>query len=245
MVKAVMKSANIPRIVQGILPVAEASNKLSADCRHFTANHAASGRILCQPVAFRSKLVLGRKLSGRLLAAARRAEMPVSIPDFWTLLVASRLASRSSIPKLQEQFSQVKGADTQGNVVTLAQWLISQGTISRYQAKVLLAGHAGPFAYGDYTVFDRHGEGRLQGAFRALHPATRHRVLLWFHSGAVVQNPQWWSTLTEQVGTFARVVDPCVARVYHLCDIGQFKFTALEDLQGEAAEERLRKGPLT
>jgi serine/threonine protein kinase len=170
--------------------------------------------------------------------------MPVSIPDFWTLLVASRLASRSSIPKLQEQFSQVKGADTQGNVVTLAQWLISQGTISRYQAKVLLAGHAGPFAYGDYTVFDRHGEGRLQGAFRALHPATRHRVLLWFHSGAVVQNPQWWAILTEQVGTFGPVVDSNVARVYHLCDIGQFKFTVLEDLQGEAAEERLRKGPL-
>jgi serine/threonine protein kinase len=170
--------------------------------------------------------------------------MPVSIPDFWTLLVAGRLASRSSIPKLQEQFSQVKGADTQGNVVTLAQWLISQGTISRYQAKVLLAGHAGPFIYGDYTVFDRHADGRLQGAFRALHPATRHRVLLWFHSGAVVHNPQWWAILTEQVGTFSRVVDPNVARVYHLCDIGQFKFTVLEDLQGEAAEERLRKGPL-
>src|SRR6516165_6419434 len=170
--------------------------------------------------------------------------MPVSIPDFWTLLVASRLASRSSIPKLQEQFSQVKGADTQGNVVTLAQWLISQGTISRYQAKVLLAGHAGPFIYGDYTVFDRYADGRLQGAFRALHPATRHRVLLWFHSGAVVQNPQWWGVLTEQVGTFCRVVDPNVARVYHLCDIGQFKFTVLEDLQGEVAEERLKKGPL-
>src|SRR5262249_22171768 len=117
-------------------------------------------------------------------------------------------------------------------------------TISRYQAKVLLAGHAGPFIYGDYAVFDRYSEGRLQGAFRALHPATRHRVLLWFHSGAVVQNPQWWATLTEQIGMFSRAVHPGIARVYHLCDIGQFKFTVIEDLQGETAEDRLKKGPL-
>src|SRR4029078_12464269 len=81
--------------------------------------------------------------------------MPVSIPDFWNLLVASRLGAASSIPKLQDQFSQVKGADTQGNSTTLAQWLISQGALSKYQAKVLLAGHAGPFMYGEYTVYDR------------------------------------------------------------------------------------------
>ncbi len=34
------------------------------------------------------------------------------------------------------------------------------------------------------------------------------------------------------------------ARVYHLCDVGQFKFTSIEDLQGETAEELLRAGPI-
>lgn len=124
--------------------------------------------------------------------------MAVTIPDFWNLLVASRLTSRNSVPKLEEQFAKVKGAETQGNAVTLAQWLISHGVISRYQAKVLLAGHPGPFTYGDYTVFDRHTEGRLIGAFRAIHPATRHRVLLWFHSGQAVQSQQWWTILRSK-----------------------------------------------
>ena len=170
--------------------------------------------------------------------------MPVSIPDFWKLLVASRLAASSSVPKLQEQFSQVKGADTQGNSTTLAQWLISQGILSKYQAKVLLAGHAGPFIYGEYTVYDRLGSGRLQGAFRAIHPPTRVRVTLSFHSGAAVQNAQWWSIVVDQIGKLAQAVHPNLARVYQLVDLGQFKFTSIEELQGESAGERLAKGPL-
>jgi eukaryotic-like serine/threonine-protein kinase len=170
--------------------------------------------------------------------------MPVSIPDFWKLLVASRLAASSSVPKLQEQFSQVKGADTQGNSTTLAQWLISQGALSKYQAKVLLAGHAGPFIYGEYTVYDRLSSGRLQGAFRAIHPPTRVRVTLSFHSGAAVQNSQWWSIVVDQIGKLAQAVHPNLARVYHLVDLGQFKFTSIEELQGESAGERLAKGPL-
>ena len=170
--------------------------------------------------------------------------MPVSIPDFWKLLVASRLAASSSVPKLQEQFSQVKGADTQGNSTTLAQWLISQGVLSKYQAKVLLAGHAGPFIYGEYTVYDRLSSGRLQGAFRAIHPPTRVRVTLSFHSGAAVQNAQWWSIVVDQIGKLAQAVHPNLARVYHLVDLGQFKFTSIEELQGESAGERLAKGPL-
>lgn len=169
--------------------------------------------------------------------------MAVSIPDFWNLLIASRVVSRNSVPRLQDQFSQAKGAE-QGNVVTLAQWLISHGVISRYQAKVLLAGHAGPFAYGDYNVYDRHAEGPLAGAFRAIHPATRHRVLLWFHSGAAVQNPQWWAIVVQQAGIFRQAVHPNVGRLYHLADLGQFKFTVMEDLQGETAQQRLEKGPL-
>lgn len=169
--------------------------------------------------------------------------MPVSIPDFWKLLVASRLAASSSVPKLQEQFSQVKGADTQGNSTTLAQWLISQGVLSKYQAKVLLAGHAGPFIYGEYTVYDRLSSGRLQGAFRAIHPPTRVRVTLSFHSGAAVQNAQWWSIVVDQIGKLAQAVHPNLARVYHLVDLGQFKFTSIEELQGEIRRRAIGERP--
>ena len=82
--------------------------------------------------------------------------MPVSIPDFWNLLVASRLASRSSIPEAAGTVQPGQRGRHAGE--RRRRWrsgCMSQGTISRYQAKVLLAGHAGPFIYGDYTVYDR------------------------------------------------------------------------------------------
>src|SRR5262249_9217555 len=89
---------------------------------------------------------------------------------------------------------------------------------------------------------DRIASGRLTGAFRAIHPATRHRVLLWFHSGQVVQNRQWWSVLAEQIGLISQVIHPHVARVYQLCDLGQFKFTSIEELQGDSTGALLSVG---
>ena len=170
--------------------------------------------------------------------------MPVSTADLWNLLLASHLASPVSLSNLQARFNQAKGADTESNAATVAQWLVAQGALSSYQAKVLLAGQPGPFIYGEYTVYDRVGSGRLQGMFRALHPPTRHRVMLWFHTGQVVQNKQWWAMVVNQIGQAAQVVHPYVARVYHLVDVGQFKFTAIEDLQGESADAQLASGPM-
>ena len=170
--------------------------------------------------------------------------MPVSTADLWNMLLASRLASPVSLSNLQARFNQVKGAETESNAATVAQWLVAQGALSSYQAKVLLAGQPGPFIYGEYTVYDRIAVGRLQGMFRALHPPTRHRVMLSFHTGQVVQNKQWWSVLVDQIALAAQVVHPHVARVYHLVDVGQFKFTAIEDLQGESADAQLATGPI-
>jgi serine/threonine protein kinase len=167
----------------------------------------------------------------------------VSTADFWRQLVASRLITETAAQNLEEKFVELKG-EAQGNTVTLAQWLIAENVLSRYQAKVLLAGRAGPFVYGDYTVYDRHGEGRLQGTFRANHPGTRHRVLLYFHTGPVVQNEKLWSALVDQTAKLSKAIHPHLVRVYQLCDLGQFKFTVMDDLQGESAEERVAKGPL-
>ncbi len=168
----------------------------------------------------------------------------LSTVDFWKLLVESHLTTASTARELEEKFVELKG-DGQANTVTLAQWLMAEEVLSRYQAKVLLAGRPGPFVYGDYTVYDRHSEGRLQGTFRATHPGTRHRVLLYFHTGPVVQDAKRWSIVVEQIAKFSKAVHPHLARVYHLCDLGQFKFTVMDDLQGESAEERVAKGPVS
>ncbi|HZZ72541.1 MAG TPA: protein kinase [Pirellulales bacterium] len=171
--------------------------------------------------------------------------MALQIPDFWKLTADSRLFSPAEIARWTEAFGQVKGASKQGNAVTLAEWLIAEHALSRYQATILLAGRPGPFIYGDYKVTDRIGNGRLAGLFRAVHRPTNQDVCLYFLSGAATQDRAAVALARRQVQTAHGIHSPGLSKCYELIDLGSFKFVALEALRGETVEERLAaKGPL-
>src|SRR4029079_7354801 len=109
------------------------------------------------------------------------------------------------------------------------QWLVSARAISAYQAKVLLAGHAGPFHYGAYKIIGRIESGRLMGLFRAAHTASGHRVLLKFFSGPALTDLTVWGELTRRFAAAEMLADPHVTRVYELVDLGSHRFAVLED----------------
>jgi hypothetical protein len=161
--------------------------------------------------------------------------MSVSIPDLWKLLIESQLLTREQCQHLASSFGNAQGATTDSNA--LAQWLISQNVVSRYQAQILLAGRPGPFCYGDYKVYDRIESGRLQGWFRAVHTATNHPVMLRFLTGAASQDAALWA---EVVNSIAVTNHPNLVRFYQAVDLGSYKFLVAEDLRGEALAERLQ-----
>jgi hypothetical protein len=99
--------------------------------------------------------------------------MAVNVDDLWKLLVDSQLLTAEHCGELSREFGQVKGAAQQSNARTLAEWLIAQDLLSRYQAKILLAGRPGPFVYGEYHVYDRVKRGPLAGSFRAKHAPSK------------------------------------------------------------------------
>jgi hypothetical protein len=74
--------------------------------------------------------------------------MSISVRDFWKLAVQSRAVSLDEARTLYATFSRTRGAK-HANSVTVAEWLIASGVLSRHQAKQLLAGQAAPFVYGD------------------------------------------------------------------------------------------------
>ncbi len=119
--------------------------------------------------------------------------MSIPIPDFWRLLVESRLASAQQAQQLREMFGNVKGGDdSNANAAALAQWMTSNGLLSLYQAKVLLSGRAGPFVFGDYLLYDRFEAGRFKSVFRAVHLPTHERVIVAFHTGPQAQIEREW-----------------------------------------------------
>lgn len=171
-----------------------------------------------------------------------------AVMDFWRLAVQSRLLTADQGKELAREYLSMSGAaggaPGQGNAKTLAEWLVSRNIISRYQAKVLLAGKAGPFQYGDYQVYDRESSGRLSGLFRAVHVPTRHPVLLQFVAGDTARDPKQWTLLASHAQMLAHTEQPRVAACYEPVDVGSHKFLVLEDLRGRSLEERLADGAL-
>ncbi len=170
--------------------------------------------------------------------------MSVDIQSFWKLLVDSRLFDSQHIQQLSSSFGQVKGAAQSGNAKTLAEWMISQNYLSRYQATVLLAGRPGPFFYGDYKVYDRVDSGRLNGMFRAVHAGTNHPVLLQFVTGPISQNQQQWSSAAQRLERQTTIVHPQLVRAFEAVDLQTYKFVVLENVYGQSLDEQLAKGSL-
>ncbi|HXT60364.1 MAG TPA: protein kinase [Pirellulales bacterium] len=174
--------------------------------------------------------------------------MSISVAEFWKLAVESRALTAEECRKLADAYARAKGAPpTDQDLQKLAKALIANGAISRYQAKVLLAGRAGPFVYGDYLVYDRLESGRLAGLFRARHLATKYPVCLYFLSGPALQDPQAAARLAPPIAAAqaASAEQPHLARCFHWSDLGGFKFVVIEDLHGESVAERLSaKGKL-
>ena len=171
--------------------------------------------------------------------------MAMSTKEFWRLAIQSKLLNADQGKVLAKKFASVRGASDVDDAKVLAEWLVSENAISRYQSKVLLAGRAGPFQYGDYQVYDRITDGRLTGMFRAVHTPTRHPVLLAFLSGADAKDARRWATIASQAQTWARTSHPNLMRVFEPVDVTTHKFLVLEDLRGQSLEELLQAGPRT
>ncbi|MCA9143797.1 MAG: serine/threonine protein kinase [Planctomycetales bacterium] len=158
--------------------------------------------------------------------------MSLSIPDFWKLVLESKLLTREQCQHLATSYGSSQGATADVNA--LAKWLVGQNVLSRYQASILLAGRAGPFAFGDYKIYDRVESGRLAGWFRAVHAGTNHPVMLKFLAGDAAQNANLWAYIT---GSIAATAHPNLVRYYEAVDLKSYKYLVTEDLRGQTLAE--------
>jgi len=158
---------------------------------------------------------------------------------FWSLVAKSRLLTRDQCQQLSARLKQNAAVDT-ADPKQIAQWLVTQNVLSRYQATILLGGRAGPFLYGDYKVYDRIEKGRLANWFRAVHSTTNHPILLKFLTGQVAQDARLWSQL---VASTPAIHHANLARWYEAVDLGAYKFLVVEDLRGKSLAEALAASP--
>ena len=103
--------------------------------------------------------------------------------EFWKLLRESELVPSEHLNDLYNKYqatSSAKTSETDGDIDSIAKWLIKRQAITVYQARILLKGRKGPFKFGHYQVQNRISAGPLKGWFQARHHKTDHPVILHF-----------------------------------------------------------------
>ncbi len=160
--------------------------------------------------------------------------MPIAIDDFWKLTIVSGLLTAERARELQRVYGQSGGSTTDPAV--LAQWLVAQNVLSRYQATVLLAGRPGPFVLGDFVIRDRVEQGRLQGMFRARYRES-HTVLLVFLA-QLTDVPDAEALLEPRVQAAMAIRHPHISRTHRLIARGA-PFIVTQDLKGQSLRESL------
>lgn len=168
--------------------------------------------------------------------------MSVSVSEFWNLLAESRLCTAERLDQHKNAYAKLKGVEQNGSATILAQWLVAEGALSRYQSDVLRGGRSGPFQFDDYRVTGRHRSGRLAGNFSAVHVPTGHAVLLHFLTGKSVQDARRWRDAAQQAEIARRLAHPNLSRVHELLDLVTYKLVVLEEPQGQTLAEVLGGG---
>jgi hypothetical protein len=163
--------------------------------------------------------------------------MAQTTAEFWKLACQGRLFTQEESQRWETAFAGRAGPGADGPA--LAEFLVGQQALTRYQAKVLLAGRAGPFCFDDYKVFDRVESGPQKGLFRAVHMPTRHPVALHFLAGNVTADAGSMQRLGQRVTAAQGLRHVHLWPCHALVDLGAYKFVVTADAQGQSLETLL------
>jgi serine/threonine-protein kinase len=120
-------------------------------------------------------------------------------------------------------------------------WLVEKQLVTDFQRDALLAGHAVPsFQVGPYRVYEMVAIGQLGNLFRAVHQEHQQPVSLKIFPAAAA-DAETLPRIRRELRVAVETSHPNVVRCYEVGEVGGTYFVALEDLEGETLEARLRR----
>jgi serine/threonine-protein kinase len=129
----------------------------------------------------------------------------------------------------------------EGSGADFLEWLVDQQMITDFQRDAVLAGHAVPsFQVGPYRVYEMVAVGELGSVFRAVHQEHQQPVSLKLYPTASA-DAATLANIRRELRVSIETSHPNVLRCYEVGQAGGAYFLALEDLDGETLQARLRR----
>lgn len=167
--------------------------------------------------------------------------------EFWNRLAQSQLVDGDALETLQSralsELDSSKGLEP--NAESIAQHLVQNKVITKYQAQILLAGRSGPFRFGNYLIVDRFQDGPRQGSFSAKHVPTGHPVVLQFVEGNDDQALGTWRQQKRKAEAWTAISGRNLIRLYEILAVPDYRAWVIQDIVGAPLSSKLpRKGRL-
>ncbi len=163
--------------------------------------------------------------------------MTIDTNQFWNLISESQLLPVQQVQTLFSEFSSDDSNDK--SAVGLAKWMVKKKTISGYQAKILLAGHSGPFRMGKYTLVDRIEAGLMKGHFAAQHTRTKYPVLLQFLEGNQPKHLTQWNQIESLTYDLTNIRHPNVVETFESVVLPDRRFVVSQHPNGDTLSDKI------
>jgi serine/threonine protein kinase len=128
----------------------------------------------------------------------------------------------------------------------IAQELVRQGKLTRYQANALYQGKTKGFIFGEYTVLDRVGAGGMGQVYKAQHRRMERIVALKVLPPSATTSPDAVQRFQREVKAAARLLHPNIVTAFDAGEAGGVYFLVMEYVEGwDLAELPKERGPLS
>jgi serine/threonine protein kinase len=169
---------------------------------------------------------------------------PATVPEFLACVTKSALLDPH---RLDAYVGRLRAAATlPAGPRLLADAMVRDGLLTRYQAEQLLLGKGSTFTIGDkYRILERLGFGGMGSVYLCEHVVMRRRVAVKVLPPALDGDPAALERFRREARAVAALDHPNITRAYDIDRAGKLHFLVLEYVDGSSLQEIVsRRGPL-
>jgi serine/threonine-protein kinase len=169
----------------------------------------------------------------------------VSTNKLLDLLRRSNLVDEAKLTAFLEKTTRAQGEAVVEDQNRLAEMLITDNLITRWQADKLLAGKHKGFRLGKYKLLGQIGKGGMSSVYLAEHELMKRRVAIKVLPRNRVGDSSYLERFRLEARAVARLDDPNIVRAYDIDNDGDTHYIVMEYVDGQDLHQLVvGQGPL-
>ena len=128
------------------------------------------------------------------------------------------------------------------NPMQAATILVQQGVLTKFQARMLLAGKSRGFRLGNYIIREQIGTGGMGSVYLAEHQDIKRKVAVKVLNLAAAENRLSLERFLREAKTAASLDHPNIVKLFDVARDGETRYLVMEYIEGLTLEEMIKTG---